>query len=107
MCPGVERAKFYIARCTPWCGAFRGTSLVHRFIDECANEINGPLLVDPIFPGDSKMRSPIAIAMKMIAPYHMLRSPEAQVGATFLVVTLENCFRQISGLLDWEGKWMS
>jgi hypothetical protein len=103
----VEQAKFYIVRCTPRCGAFGGTGQVFQFIDQCANEINGPLIKEPIIPGESGMSSPIAVAMKMIARNHTLRSPEGQVAATYLVVTLESYLRRISGLLnDWDGKWI-
>ena len=103
----VEQAKFYIVRSTPRCGAAEHTGRVLKFIDECADEINGPLIKEPRIYGESGMSSPISVAMKMIARCSTLRSPEGQVGATYLVVTLESYLRKISGLLnDWDGTWI-
>jgi hypothetical protein len=44
--------------------------------------------------------------MKMIARYPAPGSPERQIAATYLLVMFEGHLRQISGLLDWEGKWI-
>jgi|GraSoi_2013_60cm_1033757.scaffolds.fasta_scaffold00674_3 hypothetical protein len=103
----VEKAKFYIARCTPRIGGFMASGALMRFIRDCVVIIEGPAK-DPDFTlGRSKRNSAEALAIEL-ACVRGPRCPENLVGSTYLVVRLESLFREISGLLSsWDGSWKS
>ncbi len=103
----IEKAKFYIARCTPHIGSFAGTDAVVRFIHDCAMIIEGPPLPPDPFWGRPMRKSSVAFAMQLAGQPFQLQSPETEVGATFLVVLIESFLREISGLLNWDGTWKS
>jgi len=102
----VEKAKFYIARCTPYIGAFMGSGAVMRFIRDCAVIVEGPVKAPDHMAGKPLRNSAEALAIEL-ACVGGLRDPESIVGSTYLVVLLESFLRDISGLLDWEGVWKS
>jgi hypothetical protein len=103
----VEKAKFYIARSTPYIGAFMGTGAVQRFIHDCAVIMEGPAKAPDHISGRPPRNSAEVLAIQL-ACTGGLRSPESLVGSTYLVVLLESFFREISGLLNgWDGSWKS
>jgi hypothetical protein len=103
----VEKAKFYIAKSTPYIGAFMGTGAVQRFVHDCAVIIEGPAKAPDPISGKPIRNSAEAVAIELACFPHSLRDPECIVGATYLVVLLESFFREISGLLNWDGFWKS
>jgi hypothetical protein len=104
----VEKAKFYIARCTPRIGAFMGTGAVMRFIRDCVVILEGPARNPDPNPGRSNRNSAEALAIELACSVWGPRCPENLVGSTYLVVILESFLREISGLLSsWDGSWKS
>lgn len=105
----VDKAKFYIARSTPYIGAATTTGAAQRFIHDCAVILEGPAKGHPNPISGRPMRnSAEAFAIELACFPHMLRDPQCIVGSTYLAVVLESFFREISGLLNsWDGSWKS
>jgi hypothetical protein len=59
----VEKAKFYITRCTPGIGAFTFTGPANRFIRKCVAIIEGPAKDSALSLGRSERNSAEALAM--------------------------------------------